>query len=149
MTAFPDDAVVQEFLDDRPGKEVYMKLNKHVLPKRRIALIGDAAHQLPPAGGFGMNTAIQDAHNLAWKLAMIHRGQARRQLLSSYESERRPVAIANTALSLRNYEKTVCMAESVGLHREHPSPTQSSATDAHGAGRPILPYTPFSRSFSD
>ena len=95
---------------------------------QRVVLIGDAAHQLPPAGGFGMNTAIQDAHNLAWKLAMIHRGQARRQLLSSYESERRPVAIANTALSLRNYEKTVCMAESVGLHREHPSLMTELAT---------------------
>ena len=95
---------------------------------QRVMLIGDAAHQLPPAGGFGMNTAIQDAHNLAWKLAMVHRGQARRRLLCSYESERRPVAIANTALSLRNYEKTVSAAESVGLHREHPSLVSELAT---------------------
>ena len=35
----------------------------------RVFLAGDAAHQFPPAGGFGMNTGIQDAHNLAWKLA--------------------------------------------------------------------------------
>ena len=41
----------------------------------RVLLAGDAAHRFPPAGGFGMNTGIQDAHNLAWKLAAVLQGQ--------------------------------------------------------------------------
>ena len=57
-----------------------------------VYLCGDAAHVHSPAGGQGMNTGIQDAANLAWKLALVHRGQARISLLDSYERERRPVA---------------------------------------------------------
>ncbi len=51
----------------------------------RLLLAGDAAHRFPPAGGFGMNTGIQDAHNLAWKLALVVHGQADDRLLDSYE----------------------------------------------------------------
>ena len=40
----------------------------------RVLLAGDAAHRFPPAGGFGMNTGVQDAHNLAWKLAAVLKG---------------------------------------------------------------------------
>ena len=58
----------------------------------RAFLAGDAAHIHSPAGGQGMNTGIQDAHNLAWKLALVARGAARPALLDSYEAERRPVA---------------------------------------------------------
>ncbi|HEY0554104.1 MAG TPA: FAD-dependent monooxygenase [Thermoanaerobaculia bacterium] len=58
----------------------------------RIFLMGDAAHVMPPLGGFGMNTGIADAHNLAWKLARALRGQAGPALLDSYDAERRPVA---------------------------------------------------------
>jgi putative polyketide hydroxylase len=58
----------------------------------RILLVGDAAHLMPPWGGFGGNTGIADAHNLAWKLAAVIRGQATPALLSTYEMERRPVA---------------------------------------------------------
>ena len=58
----------------------------------RIFLAGDAAHVMPPLGGFGMNTGIADAHNLAWKLARTLRGQAGPALLDSYDAERRPVA---------------------------------------------------------
>jgi 2-polyprenyl-6-methoxyphenol hydroxylase-like FAD-dependent oxidoreductase len=58
----------------------------------RIFLVGDAAHVMPPYGGFGGNTAIQDAHNLAWKLALVLNGLAGSQCLSTYEIERRPVA---------------------------------------------------------
>lgn len=58
----------------------------------RIFLAGDAAHVVPPTGGFGMNTGIADAHNLAWKLAMTLRGQAGPALLDSYDAERHPVA---------------------------------------------------------
>ena len=58
----------------------------------RIFIIGDAAHLMPPNGGFGGNTGIHDAHNLAWKLAQVIRGHAHPRLLDSYASERKPVA---------------------------------------------------------
>ncbi len=58
----------------------------------RIFLAGDAAHVMPPNGGFGGNTGVQDAHNLAWKLAMVLKGEAGEDLLSTYEPERRPAA---------------------------------------------------------
>ena len=58
----------------------------------RVFIIGDAAHLMPPNGGFGGNTGIHDAHNLAWKLAHVIRGIAHPRLLDTYESERKPVA---------------------------------------------------------
>jgi putative polyketide hydroxylase len=59
----------------------------------RIFLVGDAAHQLPPnRGGYGANTGIEDAHNLAWKLAAVLARESRPQLLATYDAERRPVA---------------------------------------------------------
>jgi len=58
----------------------------------RTFLAGDAAHVMPPAGGFGLNTGVQDAHNLAWKLAAVLKGAADPALLDTYEAERRPVA---------------------------------------------------------
>jgi len=57
----------------------------------RVFLAGDAAHIHSPVGGQGMNTGIQDAHNLAWKLAAVHHGHARSQLLDSYQAERHAV----------------------------------------------------------
>jgi len=58
----------------------------------RIFLAGDAAHVMPPSGGFGGNTGVQDAHNLAWKLAAVLQGIAGEKLLSTYDAERRPAA---------------------------------------------------------
>jgi 2-polyprenyl-6-methoxyphenol hydroxylase-like FAD-dependent oxidoreductase len=58
----------------------------------RCFLLGDAAHVHSPAGGQGMNTGLQDAYNLAWKLALVVKGRADEALLDSYEKERRPVA---------------------------------------------------------
>ena len=59
---------------------------------RRCFLLGDAAHIHSPAGGQGMNTGLQDAYNLGWKLALVVKGQADAPLLDSYEKERIPVA---------------------------------------------------------
>ncbi|MFK0280895.1 FAD-dependent monooxygenase [Streptomyces sp. NPDC090499] len=61
----------------------------------RILLAGDAAHRHSPATGLGLNTGVQDAHNLAWKLAAVLGGQASDTLLDSYESERRPAGLRN------------------------------------------------------
>ncbi len=60
----------------------------------RVFLAGDAAHTLPPSrGGFGANVGIEDAHNLAWKLAAVLNGESRPELLDTYDAERRPVAL--------------------------------------------------------
>ncbi|MFL5838366.1 MAG: FAD-dependent monooxygenase [Solirubrobacteraceae bacterium] len=59
---------------------------------RRAFIAGDAAHVHSPAGGQGMNTGLQDAYNLAWKLALVERGHAPAALLDTYETERWPVA---------------------------------------------------------
>ena len=60
----------------------------------RVILAGDAAHIHSPAGGQGMNTSIQDAVNLSWKLAMVIKKQAARSLLNTYQDERHPVGAA-------------------------------------------------------
>ena len=70
-----------------------------------IFLVGDSAHRFPPTGGMGMNTGIQDAHNLAWKIAAVEQGWAGEKLLDTYENERKPVAEANSAASLENAAK--------------------------------------------
>jgi 2-polyprenyl-6-methoxyphenol hydroxylase-like FAD-dependent oxidoreductase len=57
-----------------------------------VFLAGDSAHLCSPAEGHGMNCGIQDAFNLAWKLALVHQGVADATLLDSYEAERRPIA---------------------------------------------------------
>ncbi|MBE7147610.1 FAD-dependent monooxygenase [Bacillus mycoides] len=62
----------------------------------RIFLVGDSAHIMPPTGGFGSNTGIQDAHNLAWKLAAVIKGKANPKLLETYHDERYPVAKLTT-----------------------------------------------------
>ncbi len=67
-----------------------------------IFLIGDTAHAFPPTGGFGLNSGVQDAHNLAWKLNERLKGRGSDRLLRSFEEERLPVAFFNTAQSYRN-----------------------------------------------
>ena len=62
------------------------------LQEGRVFLAGDAAHVMPPTGGFGGNAGIHDADNLAWKLASVLRGDAGPGLLATYDAERRPVA---------------------------------------------------------
>lgn len=58
----------------------------------RVFFAGDAAHVHSPVGGQGLNTGMQDIYNLAWKLALVHKGFAHEQLLDSYQKERQPIA---------------------------------------------------------
>ena len=68
----------------------------------RIFLAGDAAHEMPPTGGFGLNTGVQDVHNLCWKLALVLQGVAAPSLLATYHDERQPIGRAITEQSLTN-----------------------------------------------
>jgi putative polyketide hydroxylase len=69
----------------------------------RVFLVGDAAHTMPPTGGLGGQTAIQDAYDIAWKLAFVLQGDAAPALLDTYASERQPVAEMTVARQLANY----------------------------------------------
>ncbi|OJX64454.1 MAG: hypothetical protein BGO95_08210 [Micrococcales bacterium 73-13] len=73
----------------------------------RVFLAGDAAHVVPPNGGFGGNTGIQDAHNLAWKLAAVLRHGAGAELLASYDAERRPVGRLTIEQAYSRYRRRV------------------------------------------
>jgi 2-polyprenyl-6-methoxyphenol hydroxylase-like FAD-dependent oxidoreductase len=68
----------------------------------RVWLAGDSAHQVVPAGGYGMNTGVGDAVGLGWVLAAILQGWGDRRLLEAYEAERRPVALRNRTASARH-----------------------------------------------
>ncbi|KAK6160359.1 hypothetical protein DH2020_003740 [Rehmannia glutinosa] len=102
----------------------------------RIILAGDAAHRFPPAGGFGMNTGIQDAHNLAWKLASVIKGIAPPSILSSYETERRQIAIFNTALSVENFKAAMAVPAALGLDPNIANSVHRTINDTFGS---ILP----------
>ncbi|MEP9375168.1 FAD-dependent oxidoreductase [Aquabacter sp. CN5-332] len=119
VSAQPADAVAHGIQSERPGPELadIQAVADRVMPHPPIAselrwssqfrismrlaqhyrvdnafIAGDAAHIHPPTGGQGMNTGIQDAYNLAWKMALVLKGIAAPNLLDSYEAERRPVA---------------------------------------------------------
>jgi putative polyketide hydroxylase len=67
-----------------------------------VFLAGDAAHEMPPTGGFGLNTGVQDVHNLTWKIAAVLSGKADDRLLDSYHAERQPLGQIITQNSLAN-----------------------------------------------
>ena len=78
-------------------------------------LAGDAAHKHPPTGGLGLNGGVQDAHNLAWKMAAVLNRQASEELLGTYERERRPITAYNTAHSLENAGRHAPIGAALGL----------------------------------
>ena len=77
------------------------------LREGRVFLAGDAAHVVPPNGGFGGNMGIQDALNLAWKLAAVVKGEAGPALLDSYEAERLPLCELNVEQAYTRYATRV------------------------------------------
>jgi hypothetical protein len=82
----------------------------------RAFLAGDAAHSLPPTGGFGINTGFADIHNLVWKLAWVLRGDAPSTLLDSYESERRAVALSNAEWSTGNAKRFIALKKALAAN---------------------------------
>jgi 2,4-dichlorophenol 6-monooxygenase len=87
----------------------------------RVFLAGDAAHRHPPANGLGTNSSIQDAYNLAWKLALVLRGQAGPGLLDSYHDERQPVGRQVVDRAMKSVGDMLPIARALGF-----SPDQSS-----------------------
>ncbi|MDO9707127.1 FAD-dependent monooxygenase [Paracraurococcus lichenis] len=118
----------------------------------RMFLAGDAAHEIPPTGGFGMNTGVQDVLNLCWKLAAVERGEAGEALLDSYDAERRPLAELTTRTSLANalsMGRTAKQSSAVLPRREFLNeqglifgvPYESAAVLADGTP-PLMPEDP-------
>jgi 2-polyprenyl-6-methoxyphenol hydroxylase-like FAD-dependent oxidoreductase len=106
--AVPDDARLSNMVRRAVGADFPLKMLDHrpwiagvaLVAEQfiagRVVLAGDAAHLFTPTGGFGMNTGMDDTSNLAWKLAGVVHGWGGKNLLRSYEQERRPVAERNT-----------------------------------------------------
>ena len=96
---------------------------------KRVFIAGDSAHLMSPTGGFGMNTGIQDAVDLGWKLAAAVRGWAGGDLLRSYEVERRPVAIRNVTEASSN------LGRMLSTRQRRPPPEIFQAGPAGDAAR--------------
>ena len=88
----------------------------------RVLAMGDAVHRHPPTNGLGLNTSIADAFNLAWKLAMVVRGQAGQALLDSYSSERQPVGRQVVDRAMQSAGEMAAVKEALGFF-----PDQSEA----------------------
>ena len=107
----PDEAVIARQFMASYGENIEFKFHDHKpwtaghalvadsFGEGRVVLCGDSAHLFTPTGGFGLNTGVDDAMNLGWKLAALSQGWGGPRLLPSYEIERRPIAHRNTAAS--------------------------------------------------
>jgi 2,4-dichlorophenol 6-monooxygenase len=100
----------------------------------RIFLAGDAAHRRPPTTGLGLNTAIADAHNLAWKLAAVLKGFAGQDLLDTYGEERRPIGERNTRWALLAFENHPHTDLALGIKRDDPVTTLKNLERFFGDG---------------
>ena len=98
----------------------------------RVFLVGDSAHQLSPTGGFGMNTGIQEALDLAWKLAARLSGWGGDALLASYELERRPIAARNIEEAAGN------LARMLSTREDRPPPDIFQPGHAGDAARRVF-----------
>eukprot|EP00510_Aplanochytrium_minuta_P003986 CAMPEP_0184021864 /NCGR_PEP_ID=MMETSP0954-20121128/10200_1 /TAXON_ID=627963 /ORGANISM="Aplanochytrium sp, Strain PBS07" /LENGTH=647 /DNA_ID=CAMNT_0026304001 /DNA_START=290 /DNA_END=2233 /DNA_ORIENTATION=- len=83
----------------------------------KVFLVGDAAHQFPPSGGFGVNAGLADAHNVATKIGLIKAGVLHSSSLAEYDHERRPVVNTAMKTALDNYKRGLIPAKILGLDR--------------------------------
>jgi hypothetical protein len=139
----PEDAIVANAMRRCVGFEVETQIIAHEpwtagmalvaehYCDRRALLAGDAVHLFTPTGGFGMNTGIDDASNLAWKLAATLQGWGGGELLLSYEAERMPIALRNTEAARR---LTANIGETdIDSAIEHSTPAGEAARAAAGS----------------
>lgn len=92
------------------------KMFARSMVKGRVAIAGDAAHRHPPTNGLGSNTSVQDAFNLAWKLAMIVKGHAAPTLLQTYSDERQPVAEQIVNRAIKSVEEMEPIPKALGFY---------------------------------
>lgn len=109
-----DDATVEQDLRDALGvadhpmtiHKISRWASEGIVAERfsdgRIFLCGDAAHRHPPTGGLGLTSGMHDVQNICWKLALVVQQKASEKLLTTYETERRPVVERNVQRSLEN-----------------------------------------------
>ncbi|TCO65827.1 FAD-dependent oxidoreductase [Actinocrispum wychmicini] len=109
----------------------------------RVFLAGDAAHVHPPTGGLGMNTGIQDAYNLGWKLARAVAGTASPGLLDTYQDERLPVAEWTLATS------TQALMTVVAVVRAGSNKIEAGVKDEHRQLDLAYPNSPLSKNLTD
>jgi 2,4-dichlorophenol 6-monooxygenase len=102
----------------------------------RVFLAGDAAHRHPPTGGLGLTSAVQDVHNLAWKLALVLSGDADPSLLETYEPERRPSLECNARRSLENAANHFAIIGLLGVSHEQTDEENLAALRRLWSGEP-------------
>ncbi len=138
----PEDAAVADIMRRCVGSDTRLEIIGHEpwtagmalvaenFGRGRVWLAGDSVHLFTPTGGFGMNTGIDDAANLAWKLAAVIQGWGGPTLLDSYEIERKPIAVRNTGAAR---QLTVNIGETnVDAAIEEDSPAGEAARRAAG-----------------
>lgn len=143
----PDDDSVRRRISEAIGADIPFELKSgstwtagftlvaEKFAAGRVFLAGDAAHLFTPTGGLGYNTGIDDAANLAWKLEAMVKGFAGAELGASYEAERRPAALRNTAFA-RGF------ADSIG-HLQVPAEAYADGSPGSAAREAVGDYLKF------
>lgn len=138
QAAIGDPEIAIELIDFMPWRPI-----EHVadqFQQGRVFLVGDAAHTMPPYEGLGVNMAIQGAQNLAWKLAAVLKGQSAPRLLSTYTTERHPVAWFAAQQSLTGMMDRPELKEQAFFARTEEERTKLAAQKQAPLFAPILGY---------